>query len=98
MCVTLVSHRVSEFGKIWQQFSLQVDRSQTEASEQGLSSQGVLTVLTGTTGRTTMLLSSIDKPYLNVLFSDALNQMQSRTQQLKLTPLRTQQKGETVTL
>ena len=49
VCVTLVPHGVGEFGKVWQQFSLEADLCQTEAPEQALSSQAVLPVLTGTT-------------------------------------------------
>lgn len=45
-CVTLVPHRVSEFGQVGQQFSLQADWCQAEAPEQGLGSQAVLLVLT----------------------------------------------------
>lgn len=49
MCITLVAHRVGEFGQVWQQFSLQADGCQTEAGEQAVSSQAVVTVLRGTT-------------------------------------------------
>lgn len=49
MSVTLVPHRVGEFGQVWQQFSLQAHWCQTEVSEQGLGSLPVLPVLRGTT-------------------------------------------------
>lgn len=47
--VTLVPHRVGEFGQVWQQFSLQAHWRQTEVPEQGLCSLAVLPVLRGTT-------------------------------------------------
>lgn len=46
MCVgTLVSHRIGEFGQVWQQLSLQADWCQAEIPEEGLSRQTVLPVL-----------------------------------------------------
>lgn len=42
----MVPHRVIEFGKERQQFSLKADWCEAEAPEQGLGSQAVLLVLT----------------------------------------------------
>lgn len=47
--LTLVPHRVGEFGQVWKQLSLQAERSQAKAPEQGLGSHTVLPVLPGTT-------------------------------------------------
>lgn len=55
--VTLVPHRIGEFGQVGQQFSLQAYWCQTEASEQRLGSQTVLAVLTKTTSVLSTLLS-----------------------------------------
>lgn len=51
VCVTLVPHGVGEFGEVRQQLRLQADGRQTEAPEQRLGRQAVLTVLTGRKGR-----------------------------------------------
>lgn len=53
MGLTLVPHRVGEFGQVWKQLSLQADRSQAKAPEQGLGSHTVLPVLPGTTAELT---------------------------------------------
>lgn len=49
MGLTLVPHRVGEFGQVWKQLSLQAEWSQAKAPEQGLGSHTVLPVLPGTT-------------------------------------------------
>lgn len=47
MSVTLVPHRVGEFGQVRQQLCLQAHWCQAEVTEQGLCSLAVLPVLRG---------------------------------------------------